>query len=141
QLDGQTAGPVSVRSSRSVGGGGEAMDTGTLGRTRWDSAFAERTRGDVGEGLAAILALANVTDIISFSGGFPDPSTFPAAIVAGLVAELASAGDASALQYAPTEGLPGLRAYLTDRLERLGGRRPESAGLLGTAGGRGGLRL
>jgi 2-aminoadipate transaminase len=85
--------------------------------------------------LAAILALANVTDIISFSGGFPDPSTFPAAIVAGLVAELASAGDASALQYAPTEGLPGLRAYLTDRLERLEGRRPEPADLLVTSGG------
>jgi 2-aminoadipate transaminase len=107
--------------------------TGQVGR--WEALFAQRTRADVGEGLAAILALANVTDIISFSGGFPDPVTFPAAIVAELMADLASAGDASAMQYAPTEGLPGPRAFLADRLGHLEGRRPQDPELLVTSGG------
>jgi len=107
--------------------------TGQVGR--WEAVFARRARADVGEGLAAILALANVTDIISFSGGFPDPATFPATTVAELIGELTSAGDASAMQYAPTEGLPGPRAFIADRLEHLEGRRPQGRGLLVTSGG------
>ena len=43
----------------------------------WEDLFATRTRGDVGEGLGSILALSTATDRISFSGGFPDPATFP----------------------------------------------------------------
>ncbi|MFL5796979.1 MAG: PLP-dependent aminotransferase family protein [Actinomycetota bacterium] len=101
----------------------------------WEAAFADRTRVDVGGGLAAILALANVTDIVSFSGGFPDPKTFPADILAGLMADLAAAGDASAMQYAPTEGLPGPRAFLADRLQEREGRRPAPDELLITSGG------
>ena len=42
----------------------------------WAASFASRTKGEVGGALAEILALANATDIISFSGGFPDPQTF-----------------------------------------------------------------
>ncbi|HEX9312463.1 MAG TPA: PLP-dependent aminotransferase family protein [Actinomycetota bacterium] len=102
---------------------------------RWEAAFAGRTRVDVGGGLAAILALANVTDIISFSGGFPDPKTFPADVVARLMADLAAAGDASAMQYAPTEGLPGPRAFMADRLQEREGRRPAPQELLITSGG------
>src|SRR6266542_1088181 len=66
---------------------------------RWEAAFAGRTRVDVGGGLAAILALANVTDIISFSGGFPDPKTFPADVVARLMADLAAPGPAGAAHH------------------------------------------
>ena len=44
---------------------------------RWDEFFAARTRADVGEGIAAILALLGLPDLISFAGGFPDPTTFP----------------------------------------------------------------
>jgi 2-aminoadipate transaminase len=101
---------------------------------RWEAAFAERTRVDVGGGLAAILALANVTDIISFSGGFPDPKTFPAETVARLMADLAAGGDVSAMQYAPTEGLPGPRAFMADRLLEREGRRPAPQELLVTSG-------
>ena len=43
----------------------------------WTDSFSARAAGDVGGALAAILDLANATDVISFSGGFPDPATFP----------------------------------------------------------------
>jgi 2-aminoadipate transaminase len=44
-------------------------------------------------------------------------------------------GDASALQYTPTQGLPGPRAYLRERLGLLEGREPAEAELAITSGG------
>ena len=101
----------------------------------WSARFAERTRGGVGEGLAAILSLANVTDLISFSGGFPDPSIFPGPALSDLLSEIVASGDASALQYAPTRGLPGPRAFIADRLGTREGLAPEDDELLITSGG------
>jgi 2-aminoadipate transaminase len=97
--------------------------------------FAARTRQEESDALAAILALANARDVISFSGGFPDPITFPGEELADLLRELLRSGDASVLQYGPTRGLPGLRDYLTGRLELLEGRRPAEDELLVTSGG------
>src|SRR6266542_2391734 len=81
----------------------------TQRREGWEDLFATRTRGDVGEGLGSILALSTATDLISFSGGFPDPATFPGPVLAEILRRLIAAGDASAMQYAPTPGLPGPR--------------------------------
>jgi 2-aminoadipate transaminase len=88
----------------------------------------------VGEGLAAILALAGNTEIISFAGGFPDPRTFPGERAAILLNDLVTAGDASALQYAPTQGLPGPLEALAGRLETTQGRSPASGELMITSG-------
>jgi 2-aminoadipate transaminase len=101
---------------------------------RWAEAFAARTRADVGEGIAEILALSGATDVISFSGGFPDPSTFPGPILADLLRELIEQEDASAFQYAPTAGLPGPRDFMASRLEALEGARPAEDELLITSG-------
>jgi 2-aminoadipate transaminase len=101
---------------------------------RWEDRFAARTREEVGAGLGSILALSTATDLISFSGGFPDPATFPGPALAEILGSLIDAGDASAMQYAPTPGLPGPRAFIAARLERLEGRRPEEAELLITSG-------
>jgi len=95
--------------------------------------FAERTRAGAGDGIAAILGLLGNTDLISFAGGFPDPRTFPADRVAALIGEM----DASAFQYAPTQGLAGTRDAIAGRLER----RPDDAELLVTSGGIEGLEL
>jgi len=100
----------------------------------WAASFAARTKGEVGEALAAILALANSTDLISFSGGFPDPLTFPGEVLVELLAELVRSGDSTALQYSPTRGLPGPRAFMADRLEQLEGLRPRDDELLITSG-------
>ena len=73
----------------------------------WERFFAARTRGDVGEGIAAVLAFLGVPDVISFAGGFPDPQTFPRERTSELLAEFAAAGESTAFQYAPTRGLAG----------------------------------
>jgi 2-aminoadipate transaminase len=89
--------------------------------------FAERTRAGAGDGIAAILGLLANPDLISFAGGFPDPRTFPSSRVAELMSEL----DASAFQYAPTQGLEGTRDAVAGRLDR----RPADDELLITSGG------
>jgi 2-aminoadipate transaminase len=101
---------------------------------RWSDAMARRTRG-LGDEIATIMALSNADDVISFSGGFPDPATFPGEVLADLLRELVASGDASALQYTPTQGLPGPRAFLRERLGRLEGHEPAEDELAITSGG------
>jgi len=98
------------------------------------SLFAARTRGDVGAGIADILALLGVPDLISFAGGFPDPRTFSRERVAALLAELADAGEVNAFQYAPTRGLAGALEAFADRIEAAQGRRPAAGELVVTSG-------
>jgi 2-aminoadipate transaminase len=108
---------------------------------RWDSLFAARTGGDVGEGIAAILSLLGLPDLISFAGGFPDPKTFPRERAAALLDEFAASGENTAFQYAPTRGLVGPLDALAGRLDQTQGRRPEGDELLITSGAIEGLEL
>jgi 2-aminoadipate transaminase len=101
---------------------------------RWDALYAARTRGDVGEGIAAVLGLLGMPGVISFAGGFPDPVTFPRERVAALLAEFVATGEAAAFQYAPTRGLAGALAAFADRIEALQGRRPADDELVITSG-------
>jgi 2-aminoadipate transaminase len=101
---------------------------------QWEALAAARTRGDVGEGIASILALLGMPDLISFAGGFPDPETFPRQRVSALLQEFVGSGEASAFQYAPTRGLAGALEVFADRLETLQGRRPAEDELLLTSG-------
>lgn len=98
--------------------------------SRWQALYASRTRGDVGEGIAGVLGTLGVPDLISFAGGFPDPETFPRERLAAVVADL----DASAFQYAPTQGLAGAREAFADRIEAGQGRRPAEEELVVTSG-------
>ena len=91
---------------------------------QWESMFAARTRADVGDGIAQVLALLGVPGLISFAGGFPDPLTFPRERAASLLQEFASSGEIAAFQYAPTRGLTGPLDALASRVESLQGRRP-----------------
>jgi len=102
---------------------------------RWEALAAARTRGDVGDGIASVLALLGRTDVISFAGGFPAPETFPRERTATLMQEFAAGGELAAFQYAPTRGLTGPREAFAGRLERLQGRRPAEEELLITSGG------
>jgi 2-aminoadipate transaminase len=101
---------------------------------RWEQLFAARTRGDVGEGIANVLAFLGRPDLISFAGGFPDPLTFPRERAATLLAEFAAAGESAAFQYAPTRGLAGTLGAVAQRLEAQQGRRPRDDELLITSG-------
>ena len=100
----------------------------------WEGLFAARTRADIGEGIAQVLAFLAVPDLISFAGGFPDPRTFPRERAGALLAEFAATGEVTAFQYAPTRGLAGPLDALAGRIETLQGRRPESDELMITSG-------
>jgi 2-aminoadipate transaminase len=96
--------------------------------------FAARTRGEVGEGIAEVLAYLGRPDLISFAGGFPDPLTFPRERASALLLEFAESGESTAFQYAPTRGLAGSLDAIAGRLETLQGRRPADDELLVTSG-------
>jgi 2-aminoadipate transaminase len=100
----------------------------------WTDKFARRTRAEGADALASILALSGRKDIISFSGGLPDPATLPGETLADLMRDILASGDASALQYAPVRGLASTLDFIADRLERLERRRPAPDELMITSG-------
>jgi len=70
-----------------------------------------------------ILKLVQKPEVISLAGGLPDPATFPAEEIRGIVNNILSNNSAQVLQYGTTEGLPGLRKSIleflsTDGIER-----------------------
>lgn len=101
----------------------------------WSASFARRTRALGGGEITAILSLAGATDVITFSGGFPAPETFPVDVLAEISARLIAQDAAVALQYSATEGLAGLRDYLLGRLAVTEGVRPGPGELMVTSGG------
>src|SRR5690242_5969476 len=109
--------------------------TAALEQHDWSAGLARRTHALGAGEITAILALAGATDVITFSGGFPDPATFPAEILAQIAARLITGDAAVSLQYAATEGLAGVRDYVAGRLESLEGARPGPGALMITSGG------
>jgi 2-aminoadipate transaminase len=101
---------------------------------RWEELLATRTRADVGDGIAQVLAFLGVPGLISFAGGFPDPRTFPRERTRALLAEFAENEEIDAFQYAPTRGLAGPLDAVAGRIEALQGRRPGDGELLLTSG-------
>jgi 2-aminoadipate transaminase len=98
------------------------------------SLFARRARLRGGEELAAILA-GSPPGVLSMTGGFPNPATFPADELDEIAARLVRDDAAVALQYTPATGIASVREYLADRQEQLQGRRPETGELMVTSGG------
>jgi 2-aminoadipate transaminase len=101
----------------------------------WSAGLAKRTHSLGGGEITAILALAGATDVITFSGGFPDPATFPTGVLADIASRLISGDAGVALQYSATEGLAGVREYVSGRLGSLEGRAPGDGELMITSGG------
>ena len=99
--------------------GGSVTTTPEVGR--WDALVATRTRGEVGDGIASVLAFLGVPDLISFTSRFPDPETFPRERVSTLFQELAASGEATAFQSPRRAGSPGCWDALAGRLETLQG--------------------
>ena len=109
--------------------------TAALEQHDWGASLARRTHALGGGEITAILALAGATDVITFSGGFPDPATFPTEVLAQIAGQLITGDAAVCLQYAATEGIAGVREYLAGRLESLEGARPAPGELMITSGG------
>src|SRR5215216_3402546 len=97
-------------------------------------AFARRARLRGGDELTAILA-GSPPGVLSMTGGFPNPATFPTDELDEIAARLVREDAAVALQYTPCAGIASVREYLAERQEQLQGRRPESGELIVTSGG------
>ncbi len=109
--------------------------TAALETRDWSAALARRTHSLGGGEITAILSLAGATDIITFSGGFPDPATWPTDVLSGIAQRLIAEDPAVALQYAATEGLASVRDYVTGRLGATQGLTPGAGELMITSGG------
>jgi 2-aminoadipate transaminase len=119
--------------------GQQGLDRGDpnrgAGGRDWDERLARRTHALGGSEITAILSLAGATDVITFSGGFPEPATFPTGTLADIAARLIAEEPGVALQYSATEGLVGIRDYVSGRLAAADGRAPGAGELMITSGG------
>jgi len=107
----------------------------TIQRHDWEADLARRTQTLGGGEITAILALAGATDVITFSGGFPDPSTFATEALSEIATRLITTDAAVALQYSATEGIVSVRDYVSGRLAALEGHAPGTGELMITSGG------
>ncbi|GAA3384791.1 PLP-dependent aminotransferase family protein [Cryptosporangium minutisporangium] len=103
--------------------------------------LAARLRGVASSPVRDLLALLERPEVLSFAGGLPAPELFDVDGVRGAYARVLSGpGARLALQYAPTDGNPELRALIADRLTGRG--LPTDAGdLLVTTGSQQALTL
>lgn len=103
--------------------------------------LAARLRGVASSPVRELLALLERPDVLSFAGGLPAPELFDVDGVREAYARVLSGPDARlALQYAPSEGNPALRALVAARLTGRG--LPTEAGdLLITTGSQQALTL
>jgi len=115
--------------------GPDRGDQSGAGHRDWDERLARRTHALGGSEITAILSLAGATDVITFSGGFPEPATFQTGTLADIAARLIAEEPGVALQYSATEGLAGVREYVSGRLAAADGVAPGAGELMITSGG------
>ncbi|MFN7004623.1 MAG: PLP-dependent aminotransferase family protein, partial [Roseinatronobacter sp.] len=82
--------------------------------------FAQRMERVEPSAIKELLALGADPSIISFGGGYPDASLFPAAQLEQVFREIISAPGGAAMQYAPSDGLPRLREQIAALMRRDG---------------------
>src|SRR5260370_21848923 len=104
--------------------------TAALEQHDWSASLARRTHALGGGEITAILALAGATDVITFSGGFPDPAPFPTSVLAELAARLITTDPRVALQYSATEGIASVPDHISTRPASPEGRTPAAGELM-----------
>ena len=82
--------------------------------------FSERMEGVQPSAIKDLLKLGDDPGLISFGGGYPDPSLFPIKELNEIYSSLLIPERADVLQYTASNGLPGLRAEVAKRLTRDG---------------------
>ena len=78
--------------------------------------FAKRMDGITGSAIREIFKLLSRGDIISFGGGNPSASSFPADDIRAIADDLLAHRGAQILQYGPTEGYAPLRAGIAEKV-------------------------
>ncbi len=107
---------------------------------RYAALFAQRTSVMKSSAMRDLMALTARDDVISFSGGLPDTSTFAPGFFTELMGRVANASVARALQYGPTEGLADVRDAIALVMEAEG-MRVDPDSILPTSGGQQALDL
>ncbi|WP_417685333.1 PLP-dependent aminotransferase family protein [Roseibium sp.] len=87
----------------------------------WKTLFASRARRMTASEIRELLKLLDQPDMISFAGGIPDPSLFPAAAFEAAFKDLFASGQhRNALQYSVSEGYKPLRSWIVRHMASLG---------------------
>ncbi len=107
---------------------------------RYAALFAQRTSVMKSSAMRDLMALTARDDVISFSGGLPDTSTFAPGFFTELMGRVANDSVARALQYGPTEGLADVREAIALVMEAEG-MRVDPDSILPTSGGQQALDL
>ncbi len=82
--------------------------------------LSQRMDGVQPSAIRDLLKLGDDPGLISFGGGYPDPSLFPVKELNEIYSSLLVPERADVLQYTASNGLPGLRAEVAKRLTRDG---------------------
>ncbi|HUX04399.1 MAG TPA: PLP-dependent aminotransferase family protein [Acidimicrobiales bacterium] len=93
------------------------------------------------EAIANIMAQTEAAGLITFSGGFPSPDIFPAAVVTKLTAQLLAEEPEVTMQYSPTRGLSSVRDAIARWLSGRGELGLSTDELIITSGGMDALGL
>ncbi|MFM2066570.1 MAG: hypothetical protein RLZZ584_1479 [Pseudomonadota bacterium] len=107
-------------------------------RTLWTP--ARRSLRTQSSAIRELLKLCERPGMLSMAGGLPAPESFPAEALRGVADRVLREQPASALQYGPSEGLAGLRAWVAEHL-RGQGLQVDAAQVLITSGSQQGLDL
>ena len=102
--------------------------------------LSEKMKSLKGNAVRDILSATMGRDIIAFSAGNPDLSTFPLAAMAEASAEI-FASDPQAFQYGVSEGYAPLRDKIKERLSHKFGMIKDGDELITLTGGQQGLDL
>lgn len=113
----------------------------TISMIDWNDALARRAREVDSGAIAAIMAQTESSNIITFSGGFPNPALFPAKAITELTSQLLANDSSSAMQYSPTKGLTSVRESVAEWLGARGDPSPPFEELMITSGGMDALGL
>jgi DNA-binding transcriptional MocR family regulator len=94
----------------------------SLMTTAWEPRYARRAARMSGSEIRELLKLLEQPDVISFAGGIPDPALFPEDAAREAATTILSDPKLAraALQYAVSEGDPGLRARIATHMTGLG---------------------
>jgi 2-aminoadipate transaminase len=90
------------------------MDQSDLPNKDWH--LSERARKLTSSAIREILKVTERPEVISFAGGLPAPSTFPADRIREATDRVLREAPAAALQYSATEGYAPLREWIAARL-------------------------
>jgi 2-aminoadipate transaminase len=101
---------------------------------RYAGLFASRTKVMKSSAMRDLMAVTARPEVISLAGGLPDTSTFPPDTFAAVAQRIAAESCAKALQYGPTEGLPGTKDCIAEVMAAEG-MRVDPEDMIVTTGG------